>query len=318
MEHYVIAMFPEAITLTDQANLSMLLAQRHLRAMFEADQEQLTAGKGIINKAGRRRIRVARGVLTARNDMLREQTESEMTELKSYRVWDAPTRWFHWINFLCVLALIAIGVAILNAKALGATDEGKILLKSVHVWFGYVFVLNLLWRMVWAFIGNRYARWGAMMPGGHGYWRSIRSYVAGLCSGQPQQYLGHNPLARIAVALLFLLLLIQAVSGLVLAGTDIFYPPLGSWIANWVAAPGVDPASLQAYSPHLYDEVAWQEMRAFRKPFITAHYYCFYATVVMIVLHILGVVMTELKEGGNIVSAMFTGKKTFGGKPVDE
>jgi hypothetical protein len=29
-------------------------------------------------------------------------------------------------------------------------------------------------------------------------------------------------------------------------------------------------------------------------------------------------VMTELKEGGNIVSAMFTGKKTFGGKPVDE
>jgi cytochrome b len=38
----------------------------------------------------------------------------------------------------------------------------------------------------------------------------------------------------------------------------------------------------------------------------------------MIVLHIAGVVMTELKEGGNIVSAMFTGKKTLSGKPVDE
>lgn len=241
-----------------------------------------------------------------------------MSEIKVYKVWDAPTRWFHWINFLCVVALIAIGIAILNGKALGINDSGKILLKTTHVWFGYVFTINLLWRMVWAFVGNRHARWRAFVPGGRGYWSSVRDYAAGLWSGKPQQYLGHNPLARISVVLLFVLLLIQAVSGLVLAGTDIFYPPLGSWIAGWVAAPGVDPASLQPYMPSLYDETAWQEMRSFRKPFITAHYYCFYATVLMIVLHIAGVVTTELKEGGNIVSAMFTGKKALTGKPVDE
>lgn len=241
-----------------------------------------------------------------------------MSEIKVYKVWDAPTRWFHWINFLCVVALIAIGIAILNGKALGINDSGKILLKTTHVWFGYVLTINLLWRMVWAFVGNRHARWRAFVPGGRGYWSSVRDYAAGLWSGKPQQYLGHNPLARISVVLLFVLLLIQAVSGLVLAGTDIFYPPLGSWIAGWVAAPGVDPASLQPYMPSLYDETAWQEMRSFRKPFITAHYYCFYATVLMIVLHIAGVVTTELKEGGNIVSAMFTGKKALTGKPVDE
>jgi len=241
-----------------------------------------------------------------------------MSELKTYRVWDAPTRWFHWINFLCVIALIAIGVAILNAKVLGVTDDGKILLKVTHVWFGYILVLNLIWRMIWAFIGNRHARWGAIVPGGTGYWKSIKDYVSSLSSGQPRQYLGHNPLARISVTLLFILLVIQAVSGLVLAGTDIFYPPLGSWIAGWVAAPGVDPGSLQPYAPHLYDEIAWEEMRSFRKPFVTAHYYCFYAIVLMIVLHVAGVVMTELKEGGNIVSAMFTGKKTLSGRPVDE
>ena len=59
-------------------------------------------------------------------------------------------------------------------------------------------------------------------------------------------------------------------------------------------------------------------MRAFRKPFAVTHYYCFYATVFMVVLHIAGVVMTELKEGGNIVSAMFSGKKTLTGKPADD
>ncbi len=241
-----------------------------------------------------------------------------MPELKSYPVWDVPTRWFHWINVLCIIGLIAIGVVILNAKVLGVTNDGKVALKVVHVWIGYCFAINLLWRFVWAFVGNRYARWREIVPGGAGYWRSLTSYVASLAGGHPQQFLGHNPLARISVSLLFLLIAIQAVSGLVLAGTDIFYPPIGAWIAEWVAAPGIDPAALKPYSPHMYDEAAWESMRAFRKPFITVHYYSFYAIVVMIVAHIAAVVLTELKEGGGIVSAMFTGRKVFAGKPEDE
>jgi len=64
-----------------------------------------------------------------------------MNELKSYRVWDAGTRWFHWINVLCIVGLAAVGVAILNDKALGVTDDGKILLKTVHVLIGYVLSL---------------------------------------------------------------------------------------------------------------------------------------------------------------------------------
>ena len=31
-----------------------------------------------------------------------------MTELKTYYVWDAGIRWFHWINLLCMLGLIAV------------------------------------------------------------------------------------------------------------------------------------------------------------------------------------------------------------------
>ena len=85
-----------------------------------------------------------------------------MTDLKSYRVWDANVRWFHWINVLCILGLVAVGVVILNDKALGVSTDGKILLKTVHVLIGYVFALNLLWRLVWAFIGGVHARWRGM------------------------------------------------------------------------------------------------------------------------------------------------------------
>jgi hypothetical protein len=44
--------------------------------------------------------------------------------LQSYPVWDRPTRWFHWINFVCVVALAAIGTAILFDNELGVTDGG--------------------------------------------------------------------------------------------------------------------------------------------------------------------------------------------------
>ena len=258
--------------------------------------------------------------LDSRNPPRRtDPTTPEAPErLKSYQVWDAGTRWFHWINALSVIALAVVGYLILNAKNLEIPNSGKADLKEVHTWIGYVFVANLLWRIVWAFLGNRYAQWRAMLPGGPGYLHALRSYVAAFLAGHPQHYLGHNPVGRIGVAVLFALIVVQAVTGLVLAGTDIFYPPFGTWIAEWIAAPGVDPATLLPYSPQLYDAAAFESMRAMRKPFALVHLYSFYALLVMIVLHVAAVVVTELREGGSLVSAMFTGRKIVHGRPEDE
>lgn len=240
-----------------------------------------------------------------------------MSELKSYQVWDAPTRWFHWINALSVIGLIGVGVVIMKAAVLGIGNPGKLALKTLHVWIGYVFVVNLCWRLVWAFFGNRYASWRQILPG-PGYLRALRSYVAAFVAGKPEPYLGHNPLGRIGVALLFALIVVQAVTGLVLAGTDLFYPPFGSGFAQWVAASGVDPSTLVPYSPEMYDKDAYASMRALRAPFIKTHEMAFYVLVITAILHIAAVVVTELREGGSLVSAMLTGRKVLHGKPVDE
>jgi len=237
--------------------------------------------------------------------------------LQTYRVWDPVVRWFHWINVLAVIGLMAVGTAILYADEIGASTEGKILLKTVHVWIGYVFVVNLLWRIVWAFIGPPSARFSGMLPGGEGFGKQVGRYLAGLIRGRPEPYAGHNPLARIAVTVLVVLLVVQAATGLVLAGTDVYMFPFGGWIAEWVAAPGVSPAEIRPYDKSLVDEAAYESMRAFRSPIVTTHYYVFYALLAMVVLHIVGVVVTEMREGGGIVSAMFTGKKVFESRPVD-
>lgn len=238
-------------------------------------------------------------------------------ELRAYPVWDRTTRLFHWINFVCVVALAAIGTAILYNKALGVSTEGKILLKTVHVWFGYVLAANLTWRLVWAFIGNPYARWRAILPFGRGFGAALRAYMAGWKAGDPPRYAGHNPLARIMVAVLLALLVVQAATGLVLAGTDLYFPPLGHWIAGWVAAPGVDPSSLVPYDKTAVDATTYDAMRAFRAPFITIHYWTFFLLLIAVAAHVAGVVVTEIRHGGAIVSAMFTGRKLLDKPPVD-
>ena len=52
-------------------------------------------------------------------------------EYHEYFVWDAPTRWFHWINALAVIGLMATGIVILSDDALGISAAGKVLLKDL-------------------------------------------------------------------------------------------------------------------------------------------------------------------------------------------
>lgn len=236
---------------------------------------------------------------------------------QSYKAWDAPTRIFHWVNALSILTLIVLGLIILNGKMFGLAGEGKVFMKTVHVLVGYVFAVNLIWRIVWAFIGSKSARLSSILPGGKGYIARLKAFMAGERLGKPIYYLGHNPLGRIAVTLLFILLISQATTGLVVAGTDIYFPPFGSMIAEWVAAEGVDPATLVAGTKDMLDPEAYKEMRAFRSPYITLHVYGFYALCAMVVVHIAAVIRTEIKQGGGLVSAMITGKKTLPEKPVD-
>ncbi|MGB5347589.1 MAG: cytochrome b/b6 domain-containing protein, partial [Woeseia sp.] len=171
----------------------------------------------------------------------------------AWKVWGRTTRAFHWINLACVVALAALGLAILNEKSFGVSADGKILLKTLHVYVGYVFAANLGWRLVWAFVGNRHARWQALLPAGRGFSAELRGYVRGLLRHEGAAYLGHSPAGRLMVTFLLLLLTSQALTGLVLAGTDLYMPPFGSAIAEWVT--GGDPDRLANLTPASKDFV---------------------------------------------------------------
>jgi cytochrome b len=238
-------------------------------------------------------------------------------ELREYKVWDATTRVFHWLNVLCVLGLIAVGTVILNADALGVNNDGKIILKTTHVWIGYVFILNLLWRLVWGFVGGPYARWRSILPFGRGYGAQLAGELAEIRGGCPRNYVGHTPLGRMAVTLLLGVLLIQGATGLILAGTDLYMPPFGKTFATNIAAAGLDPGKVRPYAPETVDPEAYQAMRDMRAPVISTHEIMYFVLLGLVTMHILAVVLAELKTGGNIISAMVSGRKTFSGPPAD-
>ncbi len=240
------------------------------------------------------------------------------TQLYEYRVWDLPTRLFHWINFTSVIMQIFLGLVMLFKAELGITSvEAKIGLKVVHVTVGYIFVSNLAVRILWGFIGNKYARWRTLLPAS-GYMDSVRGYIRSVKQGEPLQYAGHNPLGQLAVVVIFLCLITMAVTGLIRAGTDIYYPPFGSIAAEYVVQPGADPDSLIPYDTTAVDREKYDALKAFKKPFGTVHIYTAYFLMFLIVVHITAVIRVEVKEGGGIISAMFTGKKLLNTAAVDD
>lgn len=232
---------------------------------------------------------------------------------RSVQVWDRTTRVFHWLNALCVLGLVGVGTVILYAGDLGVSNEGKVALKTIHVWIGYVFVLNLAWRLVWGFIGGPYARWSAILPGGRGYASALVASATRLLSPAPapEPEPGHSPLGRLAVSILLAALFVQGATGLILAGTDVYMPPFGGYFAEWVAGPDLDPSQVQPYAPESVDEAMYADMRAFRAPVIDTHLATYFILLALILLHIAAVVIVELRSGGNIISAMFTGEKSI-------
>jgi len=220
-------------------------------------------------------------------------------------VWSRKIRLFHWVNVVTVLLLIVIGTIILNSKMIGVSTEGKVLLKTIHVIIGYVFAMNLVFRIFIGFFGTAHELWSKVLPFNKGFKEELVKFS----QHKETVYKGHNPAGKLMVFALLSLMSIQMVSGLVIAGTDIYYPPFGNYFAQSIAIDENKTHDIKPYSKVNVDESAYKSMREIRKPFITAHIYAFYGLLLLIPLHIIGVIIAERRERSALASAMLNGYK---------
>lgn len=245
-----------------------------------------------------------------------DTVQSSAGVVREYHAWRLPVRAFHWINLVALLWLIGSGLCILYENELSLPTASRVSFKTVHKWAGYVFVINLLVRIAWGFVDRGHGNLRRVLPFRRGFAGELAAYLR---SGQNAQYVGLNPVGSLMVFTLLVLLLAQGTTGLILAGTDLYQGPFGDYFARWVAAPGVDIATLvpgDRTSPKISKE-GMAAMRAFRAPVVTTHLYVFYAILICAFLHIAGVVWSEVAKKANVISGMITGRKRLDGAPVD-
>ena len=110
-------------------------------------------------------------------------------------VWDLPTRLFHWL------------LASTFAGAWLTADSERWI--DVHVALGYIFAGLIAFRVLWGFIGTRYARFSSFVAGP----QAVKRYLGSIIAFRPERHVGHNPAGGWAVLALLGLGAITALTG---------------------------------------------------------------------------------------------------------
>lgn len=113
------------------------------------------------------------------------------------RVWDLPTRVFHWLLAICVIS------SVVTARIGGGA-------MTWHFRIGFVVFTLLAFRLLWGFVGGRWSRFRAFVYAPAAGWR----YLRGRSWPHEHHDVGHSPLGAGSVFALLGLIALQVGTGL--------------------------------------------------------------------------------------------------------
>ena len=184
-----------------------------------------------------------------------------MTDARPVLVWDLPTRLFHWLAAALVLA--AYVTLRLDWMAWHA-DAGEALLAVV------------LFRLAWGVVGSGSARFARFLA----FPRAAARHLAHLFRREPDTLPGHNPAGGWMVVLLLLLMLGEALTGIVTNNDVADDGPLTDVMPAWLA--------------NLVSDL---------------HGWLWQALLAAVTLHIAAVAVFAVAKRQNLVRPMLTGRK---------
>lgn len=186
-----------------------------------------------------------------------------MKQQNTIKVWDPFVRIFHWG------LVLAFTVAYL-------TEEDVL---SVHILAGYVILGLLSLRLVWGFIGPRYARFSDFTYSPS----SIRNYIKDTLNFRAKRYLGHNPAGGAMILLLIASLLLTSFTGLLLYAVAEQAGPLAGMIT-------------------ITSEFMREALEETHELFANF-------TLFLVFIHVTGVIIESFMHRENLARAMLTGNK---------
>ena len=203
----------------------------------------------------------------------------EQQQPRMLRVWDPVVRIGHWT--LVVSFFVAY-----------FTEEDFL---ALHVWAGYVLGCVVLFRLLWGFVGTRYARFSDFLYSP----ARIVEYLRGLRQGRAAHYVGHNPAGGVMIVLLLISLSATVYTGLEAYAVEKNAGPLAALRTTAESGRSLSPAKSTHAAGDKEGEGFWEELHEFLANF----------TLMLVIVHVCGAVASSYLHRENLVKAMITGSK---------
>jgi cytochrome b len=168
--------------------------------------------------------------LPLENDRMSDNNAPTPTASSVVRVWDLPTRLFHWLLAAAVISQVITG-----------TIGGAAM--TWHFRGGYCVFTLIVFRIVWGLVGGHWSRFANFLYGPS----SVLRYVRGQPLSGDLFHVGHNPLGSASVFAMLAMLAIQVATGLVADDEITNVGPLNRYVSTafglsmtaWHKGPGI-------------------------------------------------------------------------------
>lgn len=230
------------------------------------------------------------------DSLVHSSTEATSPAEKVY-VYEAPVRLWHWTNALCIIVLCITGYFIgqpppsMPGEAFNTFFFGNI--RMVHFAAGQILAVAFLLRVYWAFVGNHHAKQIFLLPFWSGrwwkeVWHEIRWYS--FAAKTPKKYVGHNPLAQLAMFFLLVVpLVLQILTGFALyaegQGTHTWWHSAFGWVFGLFGN--------SSFAVHTY------------------HHLIMWVIVLFSIVHIYVAIREDIMSRQSLVSTMISGWRYF-------
>jgi Ni/Fe-hydrogenase 1 B-type cytochrome subunit len=197
---------------------------------------------------------------------------------------ELPVRLAHWTIVACLVVLSATGWWIARADLPAAPAVSMQAARFAHILSGWILFAAVIMRVVWLFTGNRYASWREWIPTSRARLREavrVLRFYAFIDRRYPPHGAGHNPLAGLSYAGIYVVLAFMVLSGLALEGAG----APGDW-HMLIAAP-----------------VAWIPPTALR----LLHHLGMWVCWIFVVIHVAIATLVDVETRGNVFGAIVSG-----------
>ncbi|MBI5563241.1 MAG: cytochrome b/b6 domain-containing protein [Deltaproteobacteria bacterium] len=134
------------------------------------------------------------------------------------KVWDLPTRFFHWFLVSAYIAAFY-------------TSHNESLLEY-HIAAGYIALGLVFFRVLWGFAGGRHARFSDFVRG----WAEVKSFMSRVLRLDFPRFMGHNPAVGWVIIFILCVTFILTATGIITYGGE---ENRGVWVGAFTFAAAV-------------------------------------------------------------------------------